>query len=66
MMASDNVFGQGIDASDMLRAPLEDLPPVEFAFAYGSGVFEQPGNLHLTGNVVSFHIDSHYLLILRI
>ncbi|MCO5603568.1 hypothetical protein L7F22_057719 [Adiantum nelumboides] len=27
-----------------LVAPLQDLPKVEFAFAYGSGVFQQPGS----------------------
>ena len=41
-----------MDATEMLLAPLQDLPPVEFAFAYGSGVFEQPGNSHLARNEV--------------
>lgn len=31
-----------------LVMPLDDLPPVEFAFAYGSGVFQQPGHLDLS------------------
>ena len=52
MMASGNIIGQDMDATEMLLAPLQDLPPVEFAFAYGSGVFEQPGNSHLARNEV--------------
>ncbi|KAJ7552254.1 hypothetical protein O6H91_06G047700 [Diphasiastrum complanatum] len=32
---------------EQLVAPLESLPPVEFAFAYGSGVFPQDNNTFL-------------------
>eukprot|EP00250_Pteridium_aquilinum_P012845 c20980_g1_i1 orf=389-796(-) len=39
-----------MDMKEALIAPLEDLPSVEFAFAYGSGVFQQPGSLHISGN----------------
>jgi hypothetical protein len=54
--------GQGVGAIDMLRAPLDDLPPVEFAFAYGSGVFEQPGNSHLTQNEVFYPHQYQFLV----
>lgn len=30
--------------SEKLAEPLSDLPPVEFAFSYGSGVFPQPAD----------------------
>ncbi|CAM6085502.1 unnamed protein product [Calypogeia fissa] len=30
--------------AEKLAEPLRDLPPVEFAFSYGSGVFPQPGD----------------------
>lgn len=39
-----------MDVEETLIAPLEDLPTVEFAFAYGSGVFVQPGNWHVARN----------------
>ena len=52
MMASGNINRYDVDAAETLLAPLQDLPPVEFAFAYGSGVFEQPGNSHLARNEV--------------
>ncbi|KAI5058101.1 hypothetical protein GOP47_0026271 [Adiantum capillus-veneris] len=46
-----NVFPkQMADINAALVAPLQDLPPVEFAFAYGSGVFQQPGSLNLSKN----------------
>ncbi|KAH7290298.1 hypothetical protein KP509_30G041300 [Ceratopteris richardii] len=38
------------DVKEALAAPLQDLPAVDFAFAYGSGVFQQPGNLILSRN----------------
>lgn len=39
-----------MDIKAALVAPLHDLPTVEFAFAYGSGVFQQPGSLTLSKN----------------
>lgn len=39
-----------MDIKEALAAPLEDLPTVEFAFAYGSGVFQQAGSLHISRN----------------
>eukprot|EP00249_Psilotum_nudum_P028940 c38974_g1_i1 orf=282-1292(+) len=37
-----------MDELEELAAPLKDLPIVEFAFAYGSGVFQQPGHSDLS------------------
>ncbi|MCO5575888.1 hypothetical protein L7F22_029694 [Adiantum nelumboides] len=37
-----------------LVAPLQDLPKVEFAFAYGSGVFQQPGSSKIEAPMVDY------------
>jgi Phosphatidate cytidylyltransferase, mitochondrial len=41
------------DFEEQLRLVLHQLPPVQYAFAYGSGVFHQPGlyNSSLPGTV---------------
>jgi hypothetical protein len=36
-----------------LIAPLDSMPPVDFAFAYGSGVFSQPLHTRARSNEVS-------------
>jgi hypothetical protein len=45
---------------DNLTAPLSDLPRVDCAFAYGSGVFPQPDNNHIspTKEVRAFFFSS--------
>ena len=47
---------EGLVDSEELAAPLGDLPPVEFAFAYGSGVFaqHQPPRVQLANDEVDF------------
>ncbi len=45
---------------DNLTAPLSDLPRIDCAFAYGSGVFPQPDNNHTspTKEVTAFFFSS--------
>lgn len=38
-----------------LIAPLDSMPPVDFAFAYGSGVFSQPLHTRARSNDVSIN-----------
>lgn len=47
---------EGLVDSEELAAPLGDLPPVEFAFAYGSGVFaqHQPPRVQVANDEVDF------------
>jgi hypothetical protein len=41
-----------------LAEPLNDLPPVDFAFTYGSGVFPQPGGSDRSMPEVLCSLDS--------
>jgi hypothetical protein len=56
-----------------LAAPLKDLPPVEFACAYGSGVFPQTGlvrtreeeeEVYISQNAIALHSGTLWVVTL--
>lgn len=47
---------------DELAEPLGALPPVEFAFSYGSGVFPQPGVQAMSEVIIAMCSQNHWIL----